>query len=118
MVEIWFGFTFSVFSKKFKYIIRFNIYFFIGGTLSYVNIQRTTRINFANSCANRLCFCFIKCYLKYFFGCSFPNICSVVIRTARGNRYFFVMQCTKKVFPYDNRFANTMKFFWVTQNDV
>ena len=64
VVEIWVGFTFSVFSKTFKYITRFNIYFFIGGTLSLVNMQRTTRINLANSCVNHIFFCFIKCYLS------------------------------------------------------
>ena len=117
MAKIWLGFTFSIFSKKFKFIIQFIIYF-LKVVPSLVDIERTTLINFAKSCANHPCFCFIKCYLKYIFGCSFRNISSIVNRMTRGKCYFFLMQCTKKSFPYANRFANTIKFSWVTQSDV
>ena len=58
------------FSKKVKYIIRisicffklFFIYLFIYLFIFFLlNKQRTTQINFANSCADHLCFCFSKC---------------------------------------------------------
>ena len=61
-------------------------------SLPLVNIQRTTRINFVNFWTNHLCFCFIKCCLKYIFGCSFPNICPTVIRTTRGNSFLCSVQ--------------------------
>ena len=109
MVEIWDSFTFSVFLKKFTYIIRFNIYFFVGGTLSLINMQRTTPINFSNSCTNHLCFCFIKCYLKYFLAVPFRIYAPLSSARHETIGISFFMQCTKKVFSYANRFANTMK---------
>ena len=62
------------FSKKVKYIIRITIcffkllfiYLFIYSFFSLLNKQRTTQINFANSHADHICFCFSKREIKYF----------------------------------------------------
>ena len=90
-------FYFLCILKKFKYIIRFNIYFFIGSTISLVNIRRTTHINVTNSWENHVSFSFIKCYtLNIFWLFLSEYICSIVTRTIRDNWYFFFSQCTNK----------------------
>ena len=104
-------------------------------------IQRTTRINFVNSYTNQVCFCFIKCQaykeplestleiftlimfvfvpsnatFLNFFGCSFPNTCSIVTRVTWGNWYVLFYGVYKESFPlcqqvckhYENLLGNT-----------
>ena len=42
------------------------------------------------------------------------------LSSARGEAIviFLCSECTKKIFSYVNRFANTMKISWVPQDDV
>ena len=61
-------FTFSVFSKKVQIHHPIQcLFFYSWQALSLTYKEKTTRINFVNSCANHLCFCFIKCVMLNIF---------------------------------------------------
>ena len=87
----WIDFSFSVFLKRLKYIIRFNVYFFVSDTLSLVDIQRIIRINFAKYCANHICY-MLHCH---------PGDTRPLV---------FLFYAVLKVFPCANSIAKTMKF--------
>ena len=78
--------------KKVQIYHPIQCFFYRWHALSLTHKERTTRINFFNSCADHLFYLFHQmCDLKYFFDYSFPDICSIVIRMTRGNWFFFFL---------------------------
>ena len=114
------------FSKKVKYMIRFNIWFFkvffiylfvFSFFFLLLTNKEPPKSTLQILALITLAFVSSDATLNIF-GYSYPNMCSIAIRTTRGNWYFFFFFCRKKTFSYANSFENTMKLPWVTQNDV
>ena len=93
------------------------LFFYSWQALLLTYKERTTRINFVNSFANHLCFCFIKCMTLNIF-LTVPFQIYAPLPSAQHKEIGFLFFCTKKIFPYANWFTDTMKFSWATQNDV
>ena len=119
MVEI-------TFSKKVKYIIRFNICFFkvffiylFVFSFFFLLLTNKEPPKSTLQILALITFVFVSSNATLnIFWLFLPNICSIAICTTWGNWYFFFYYGRNKIFSYANSFANTMKFSWVIQNDV